>query len=418
MFDLRPQPKAREAGAAVPALAVLDRYLSMPLVFGALGVATFAIAWNRGIALIYVLFAILVGVALVSVLGPRWMLRAATLRFTLAPEVSVGDTTTVGIAVEPRGRPAKRYFLKLDSPFPFAPKQAVFLSVSGRGQARAQRLRCSRRGVFELREASVSSAYPIGIFTLTRTWKAQPAHITVFPRVYPVTRFPLPPSSARYSGELERPTPSVGQELIREVREYRSGDNPRHIHWRSSARHDRLMVKQFDAIATSETWIVLDLDPRGHGEENLSFERAVEIAATLASHLIGQGRRCGLTGGLAEDGSPRLFLAPDAGPSHLQAVLYALAKVQPEGSADYAAVLSALASHHRRGQQWILFDHGSRRTPPPSFLLRGDPAPLWFRFDTASFAGEDPDARAPEPPARLADGFVIARNTDLSLLFR
>jgi hypothetical protein len=35
-----------------------------------------------------------------------------------------------------------------------------------------------------------------------------------------------------------------------------------------------------------------------------------------------------------------------------------------------------------------------------------------------SFAQEGPDALAPAPPARLADGFVIARNTDLSLLFR
>jgi uncharacterized protein (DUF58 family) len=417
VFDLRPHPKAREPGAAVPALAVLDQYLSMPLVFGALAAATFAIAWNRGIALIYVLFAILVGVALLSVLGPRWMLRAARLRFRLPLESSVGDAIAVGIVVDPQGWPAKRYFLKLDSPFPFAPAQAVFLSVCGDRHSREQRVRCAKRGVFELREASVSSAYPIGIFTFTRTWEAQPAHITVFPRIYPVKRFPLPQGSARNSGELERPAPSVGQELIREVREYRAGDNPRHIHWRSSARHDRLMVKQFDAIATSETWIVLDLDSRNHDGQSDSFERAMEIAATLASHLIGEGQRCGIAGGLAEDGSPRLFLAPKAGPTHLQAILYGLAKVQPGVSADYPAALSALAAHYRRGQQWILFDHDAGRPALPSFL-RGSPAPLRFRFDMESFAQEGPDALAPAPPARLADGFVIARNTDLSLLFR
>jgi uncharacterized protein (DUF58 family) len=278
-------------------------------------------------------------------------------------------------------------------------------------------VRCAKRGVFELRDASVSSSYPIGISTLRSTWKTQPTHVTVFPRVYPVIRFPLPPSSARASGELERPSPSVGQELIREVREYRTGDNPRHIHWRSSARHDRLMVKQFDAIATSETWIVLDLDPASHDQKSDSLERAIEIAATLASYLIGKGLRCGLAGGLAQDGSPRLLLAPDAGPMHLRAILHALAKVEPGVSADYSAVLVALAGHYRRGQQWILFDHNSRRAPPPVFL-RGDPAPLWFRFDAASFAEADPDATVPAPPTRLADGFAIARNTDLALLFR
>jgi uncharacterized protein (DUF58 family) len=417
MFDFRPQPEPREPGTAVPALAVLDRYLSMPLVFAALAAATFAIAWNRGIALIYVLFAILAGIALLSVLGPRWMLRAATLRFRLPTEASVGEPIPVGIAVEPGSRPAKRYFLRLDSPFPFAPAQAVFLSVSGSGHSREQRVRCAKRGVFELGEAAVSSAYPIGIFTSTRNWTVRPARITVFPRIHPVRRFPLPPGSARNSGELERPSPSVGQELIREVREYRAGDNPRHIHWRSSARRDRLMVKQFDAIATSETWIVLDLDSRSHDARNDSFERAVEIAATLASHLIAEGQRCGIAGGLAEDGSPRLLLAPKAGSSHRQAILYALAEVQPGASAGYAEVLSALAAQYRRGQQWILFDHDARRAVLPSFL-RGDPVPLWFRFDMDSFAGEEPGAPAPAPPAKLADGFAIARGTDLSLLFR
>jgi uncharacterized protein (DUF58 family) len=415
MFNWRPKVSEPEAGAASP--AALERYLSMPVVFGALGAATFLIAWNRGIALIYALFAIFVGVALLSALGPRWMLRPARLRLKLPPEASVGEEITVVVAVESEARPATRYLVKLDSPFPFAPAQGVFLSVCGRGHAREQRVRCAKRGTFELKEVSVSSSYPIGIFTLKRTWKTQPAHVTIFPRVYPVTRFPLPPSSARTSGELERPSPSVGQELIREVREYRSGDNPRHIHWRSSARHDRLMVKQFDAIATSETWIVLDLDLSNHDELYDSLERAIEIAATLASHLIGQGQRCGLAGGLAQDGSPRLLLAPDAGPTHLRAILYALAKVQPEVSADYSTVLAAMAALHRRGQQWILFDHDSTRVPPPSFL-RGVPAPLWFRFDRASFTEEEPETLAPAPPARFADGFAIARNTDLSLLFR
>jgi len=141
------------------------------------------------------------------------------------------------------------------------------------------------------------------------------------------------------------------------------------------------------------------------------------VAATLASHLIAEGQRCGIAGGLAEDGSPRLLLAPKAGSSHRQAILYALAEVQPGASAGYAEVLSALAAQYRRGQQWILFDHDARRAVLPSFL-RGDPVPLWFRFDMDSFAGEEPGAPAPAPPAKLADGFAIARGTDLSLLFR
>lgn len=398
-----------------PVVARLERLVSMPLVFGALAAATYAIAWNRGIALIYALFAVLAAVTLVSVLGPRWMLRAATVRLAMPIEAAVGDTVAVQVAIDPETRPPRRYFLTLVSPFPFAPGQSVFLSVCGRGRSRFQRVRCEKRGQFEIGETAVSCSYPIGLFSIERTLKVQPRHITVFPRIYPVTRFPLPPSSARISGEVERPSPSLGQELFREVREYRSGDNPRHIHWRSSARHGRLMVKQFDAIATSETWIVLDLDADAHDERGESFERSVEIAATLASYLIALGQRCGVAGGGTEERAARLFLPPAAGATQLRAILYALAKVQPGASPAYTAVLSSLAAHHRRGQRWILFDHGAMHPAVP-FFLRGGPAPLWFRFDMASFTGKD--ERGAAPPARLADGFAIERETDLSLLFR
>src|SRR5713226_2794834 len=318
---------AAERGTAgldspVASLARLDRYFSLPLVFALLGAATFLAAWNRGIALIYALLALLVGAVVVSFAGVRWMLRAATIRLALPREAAVGDEIAAAVSIVPRARPYRRQLLELRSLFPFAPDQLLFLSVSKPGLPRSHRVRCARRGVFRVNEAPVTCAYPFGLWSTTRTWQVESGVIVVYPRTYPVTRFALPASSARSSGEFERPAPSVGQELFRETRDYRSGDNPRHIHWPSSARHGRPIVRQFDAIATSETWIVLDLDPDNHagqGEDH-SFERSVEIAASIAAHLIRSGLRCGIAGGLRE-GRPSLLLAPAAGGAHLQSAM-------------------------------------------------------------------------------------------------
>jgi len=410
------QPDATGLESPLGGLARLDRYLSLPLVFSLLGAATFAVAWNRGIALVYALFAVLVGAVLVSVAGARWMLRDASVRFALPGEASVGDWIYATASVIPRARPYSRHLLQMRSPYPFAPAQHLFLTVCGRDTQRSHRVLCERRGVFRMSDVVVACAYPFGLVNMKRSWAVEPAAITVYPRTYPVSRFDLPTASHRTSGELERPAPSVGQELFRETRDYRSGDNPRHIHWRSSARHGRLIVKQFDAIATSETWIVLDLDPGNHagqGEDH-SFERAVEIAASIAAHLIRSGLRCGIAGGLREDG-PVLMLPPAAGGAHLQAVMAALAGVQANCPADYPSVLAALAPHYRRGQQWILFQHGHARPAAPAFLRR--PA-LWFRFDTGSFSDADLSLRRLCAPGKLADGFAISRDTDLAALFR
>ncbi len=413
-----PETPAPSLASDLPSLAALDRYLSLPLVLALLVAATFLIAWNRGIALMYALFAVLVGVAVLSVTGPRWMLRRATVRFGLPREASVGEVASIGVSVLAKALPWRRHLIQLVSPLPFAPGKHLFLSACGGGISHSHRVRFERRGVFEIRELRARSAYPIGLMALERSWEVEPAYVTVFPRVHPVERFALTAGSARLSGEVERPAPSVGQELFREVREYRSGDNPRHIHWRSSAHHGRLIVKQFEAIATSETWIVLDLHPGSHaGEGNdHSFERVVEIAATIASYLLRSGLRCGVAGGLREDGTFALWVPPGAGSSQLATVMFALAKVEADCPSDYFATLAAMAMHHRSGQLWVLFDHGSQRASTPSFL-RGD-TPLWFHFRMETF-GEPPSPEAKlEPPAKVGDGYTIARDSDLAALFR
>src|SRR5258708_35885154 len=92
-------PAPSLASSELKSLEALDRYLSLPLVLGLLAAATFLIAWNRGIALMYALFAELVGVGLLSVHVPRWMIRRPTVRFDLRRGVSVGRLSSFGVAV-------------------------------------------------------------------------------------------------------------------------------------------------------------------------------------------------------------------------------------------------------------------------------------------------------------------------------
>lgn len=414
-------PDPASPSVFLSALERLERHVSMPRFFALLGVAIFFIAWNRGIALLYALFALWVGVVIISVIGARWMLRPASVVLNMPAEAVVGDTLTLSIVVTSALRPRKRLLVSMASPYPFAPAQSLFLSACGAGQLRQQRVSVTRRGVFgrnELSDVAVSCAYPLGLFSVTRKWDVAPAHITVFPRTYAVHQFALPSSSHRVSGEQDRPAASLGQELFREVREYRRGDNWRHIHWRSSARHGRLIVRQFDAIAAGESWIILDLNPANHAGkgENHSFERALEIAATIATHLIRSGQRCGLAGGLNSDGSLRLCLPPDGGATHLQAVLYALAAVKADSDADYVNVLGAMSVHYRLQQQWILFDHGIQRSRVPDFLRRAG-SPLWFRFDTASFELIDASSLHELPVKRVGNEYWLARNSDFASVF-
>ena len=86
------------------------------------------------------------------------------------------------------------------------------------------------------------------------------------------------------------------------VRGWQHGDTKRWIHWRASARHDQLVVKQYEQHQNHDAAILLDL--YCPTEKTLQFtddiELAISFAATLASDIIRRGG-CNLTFGAFQE---------------------------------------------------------------------------------------------------------------------
>ena len=60
------------------------------------------------------------------------------------------------------------------------------------------------------------------------------------------------------------------------------------IHWKSTARHGEIQVKEFDLEQTADAWIILDLQrgiQAGRGEESTT-EAAIRAAASIADKAI------------------------------------------------------------------------------------------------------------------------------------
>ena len=69
-------------------------------------------------------------------------------------------------------------------------------------------------------------------------------------------------------------------------REYQPGDDRRYIHWRSSAKHDRLLVRQFLDTRRSHLSIVVDTTPDSYTGGEDAVELAISCAASLAMRSI------------------------------------------------------------------------------------------------------------------------------------
>ncbi|MGW9630019.1 DUF58 domain-containing protein [Agromyces sp. NPDC055520] len=143
-----------------------------------------------------------------------------------------------------------------------------------------------RRGIIDVGPMTVSRGDPLRVLRREMSWPdVQRVH------VHPVTVV-LPPSSAGLIRDLEG-APSnrlVDADLsFHAVREYVVGDSQRHVHWKSTARTGRLMVRQYEESRHARIAVLLDLDLDGYSSDD-EFETAVSAAASLGVQGVREGR--------------------------------------------------------------------------------------------------------------------------------
>jgi uncharacterized protein (DUF58 family) len=153
-----------------------------------------------------------------------------------------------------------------------------------------------RRGRVRLGPVIVERRDPLGLIRRTRSLSDQ-AWLWVRPRVHPARALPLG-VVLDFEGRLTEQAPA-GSTAFASLREYAPGDDPRHIHWRSTARLGTLVVREH--VDTTEPTTAIVLDTRAAVLDAPSFEQAVEVAASVAT----ASRRVGQQVSLAAPGEDR-----------------------------------------------------------------------------------------------------------------
>ncbi|WP_025157434.1 DUF58 domain-containing protein [Leifsonia aquatica] len=144
--------------------------------------------------------------------------------------------------------------------------------------------------------AEKRGSHPIGPLVISRTDPfgiayaeyalGQPRSLLVTPRVVPLTRGELDIAhSEGTEHELLRHSIPSADELI--AREYRPGDPLRRVHWRATARHDQLMVRQEEQRSNPEAWLLLDT--RGGLAGEAAVEAQMDLVASVGVHLLDEG---------------------------------------------------------------------------------------------------------------------------------
>ncbi len=311
----------------------------------------------------YLITILLAGSWLWAWLNVNWL---SLGRFTRARRSQVGKFAEEQFDLTNRSRLPKLWLeVKDHSTLPGHHPSRVVSSLGGRKrQSWFIRTPCFRRGRYMLGPLTLRSGDPLGIFEHRRTLP-QTSSILVYPATVPVHGFRLPEGMAP-GGEAARHRTHYVTTNVATVRDYAPGDSFGRIHWRSTARTGRLIVKEFELDPTSDIWIVVDLDSIWHaalpwepppdldrpavlwGDSATRFELipatveyAVTAAASLASHYLTQRRAVGL---ISYTGH-RELIQPDRGERQLNKILETLAVLEPQqGVPAFDRILTAEGS--------------------------------------------------------------------------
>lgn len=151
-----------------------------------------------------------------------------------------------------------------------------------------------RRGYYQLGPLRLTTGDLFGIHPELVAYL--PAdYLTVYPRLTPLTQLGLPSrlpfgTVASHQRLFEDPARPMG------IRDFRSGDSMRQINWKASAHTRQLMVKTFQPAISLETAVLLNLHSGDYqfGNRGDVTEWAIEVAASLAAHLVNQRQSVGL----------------------------------------------------------------------------------------------------------------------------
>ena len=141
-----------------------------------------------------------------------------------------------------------------------------------------------RRGKYQFRGLDLATRSPFGLLE-RKLWVEDAATVTIYPAIGQLTRrWQQLHRDATETRRGSRHDRSTQQQEYHGLRDYRPGDSPRWIHWRTSARLGQPMVKEFEQQTEQDLTILLDpWLPRSKVtvERREAVEAAIRFAATV-----------------------------------------------------------------------------------------------------------------------------------------
>jgi uncharacterized protein (DUF58 family) len=262
---------------------------------------------------------------------------------------------------------------------------------------------CVVRGEFQLGPITLMSGDPFGLYLSPRRLGAT-SRIVVYPATIPLSRVELP-IGLLSGGDAQRRRAHFITTNAAGIRDYVPGDSFNRIHWPSTARKDRLLVKEFELDPLVDIWLFVDFSassvveepglervgrtgnivPAGGTLPPSTEEYCVVIAASLAKFFIESGRALGF----AAYTPYREVHQPERGNRQLTRILETLAVARSFSQYTLGQMLTLETPHFTRGTTLVIITSSldPKWVSEGQILSRKGIRPMCVLVDPYSFGG-------------------------------
>lgn len=265
--------------------------------------------------------------------------------------------------------------------------KSVFFLGAFKQVTRRHPLRLEKRGYYTLGTVSLSAGDLLGL-NVTTVQLERNCAISVYPRL--LSEEELNSLSSRWQGDvITRRFIMPDPFLTAGVRDYEAGDPVSYIHWKASAKLNRLMVKVQDYTVDPRVTIVLNVqaseDQWGElsDEEQRVIEHGFRIAATLCYRALSSGAEAGFASNgclWGERGLQRpIHVSSAKGPNQMEAIFEAMARLQIHREFTFPTFLDGLTS--LSGEDLLIlsaYDSDELRARAQALRARGNSVTIYL----------------------------------------
>jgi uncharacterized protein (DUF58 family) len=250
-------------------------------------------AINTGNNLLYLLLGMMLSLIIASGIMSEMSLRSLTVTRQPPTRIPARRPFLMGIGLANGKKRLPSFSIEVEDLVGTKPldKKCYFLKLpAGRLQHTSYRHTFPRRGRYTYSGFRLSTKFPFALFRKSRLVELT-TEVIVFPQLAQLGH--AAPPRARVAG-LEAQGRKGRQGDFHGLREFRDGDDPRDIHWRSTAKAGRTLVREHEEEAARRVTVYLD-NALPDGEtcpDELAkdgLERAISLAASLAADYLERG---------------------------------------------------------------------------------------------------------------------------------